>query len=765
MKSLNLKGFKTFAERTTLEFDEASGLTAIVGPNGCGKSNLVDAFRFSLGEGNFRELRVNTLPEVIFAGTASRKPLSLAEVNLLFDNAEKKLPVDYLEVEVKRRTFRDGSSEFYINSQPCRLKDIRDLFLDTGLSTESLSIIGQGRVDAVLSSRPEERRVIFEEVAGILKYKNRKLEVERKLIITEQNLLRISDLLVEVGEQLLTLEVQARKAAEYNEIQGRLRELELSLLKRQLSSLLEKKKQNEQRLGVLREQALNVEERRQAALDRRLQLLSKLKALEAEQEAQLGKIEQVKQKLEGERASQIIERERARFAERDKIRELSQEERFISFEILKLTEEKRQLVEKRAELQKKLKQWAGQENLPEGELRAVVMDLLQLIKQLNGIALLLERRTVLNLPSQAEDQVLNLFRAELEKLQQGLAALKDNSQFKEAEKQKLQERLQEFKMCLEQQAAQPAPEESREYQQLAGEKSALLEQLTRLKAQRDGIQQELEQLEVEPREKAEGAQELIKEEILQARLTGEWEQLSERIQVEYGLSNAELLGLPVEAAGAGRGKVEELKARLRELEPVNLLAIEEYERVKERNAFLTGQHNDLQAAHQNLKGLIAELDLKAREDFLATMQVVSRHFSEIFATLFEGGQARIEMETDKDPLEAGIEILVCPSGRKWLNLSLLSGGERSLTAIAILFACLKTQPSPLCILDEVDAALDDANVGRFAAFLSEYKKRTQILIITHNKRTMEVADTIYGITMEEPGVSKVISMKLEKISV
>jgi len=266
-----------------------------------------------------------------------------------------------------------------------------------------------------------------------------------------------------------------------------------------------------------------------------------------------------------------------------------------------------------------------------------------------------------------------------------------------------------------------------------------------------------------PQEKGEGAQELLAEEILQARLEGELSQLSERIQVEYNLSNEELLNLTVEAAGAGRGKVEELKARLRELEPVNLLAIDEYARVKERDAFLSGQHQDLQSAHENLKGLITELDLKAREDFLLTLKIISQNFSEIFATLFEGGQARIEMEPDKDPLEAGIEIVVCPSGRKWLNLSLLSGGERSLTAIAILFACLKTQPCPLCILDEVDAALDDANVGRFAAFLSEYKKRTQILIITHNKRTMEVADTIYGITMEEPGVSKVISMRLEKV--
>ena len=241
LKSLVVKGFKTFAEKEELTFEAKTGITAIVGPNGCGKSNIVDSFRFALGESNLRGLRVHSLPEVIFAGTLSKKSLSLAEVALIFDNSDHSLPIDYSEVSVKRRTFRDGESEFLINNQSSRLKDIRDLFLDSGISNESISVMSQGNVDAVLSSKPEERRAIFEEVAGINKYKFRKMEAERKLILSEQNLLRISDLKVEVGEQLISLESQAASAKEYVGIQAQLRAIELSTFKKQARLLLDKK--------------------------------------------------------------------------------------------------------------------------------------------------------------------------------------------------------------------------------------------------------------------------------------------------------------------------------------------------------------------------------------------------------------------------------------------------------------------------------------------------------------------------------------------
>lgn len=752
LKSLILRGFKTFADRVEISFDSINGITAIVGPNGCGKSNVVDAFRFALGEGNFRELRVLNLPEVIFAGTAARKPLSLAEVTLWFDNSQGKLPVPYAEVSIKRRTFRDGQSEFLINNQTGRLKDIRDLFLDTGISCESLSIIGQGKVDEILSSRPEERRAVFEEVAGIHKYKVRKLEVEKKLILTEQNLLRISDLKVEVGEQAQQLESQARRAQEYQEIQKRVRDLELLVFQKQVRNLSARKEECERRLE---EHKLKTKQRDETKED----LKQGLKTLDEALERALAHLEDLKGRLEGCQRSLLIEHERALFEERNKIRDLAEEERFSQYEIKRIKDMLGGLAIRRGEIERRLSEW-GETDLEQlSEFQPIVKLGLQMVKQLNGLTQLWCGKLGIPLRLRDEDPVLPLFKAELAKIVSDEDALKDNLKFKEGETRKTAERFGELKQALSNMEKEPRPQESEEINKLYAEKVALLAKLDEIKKQREQRTNALMEIG------SGGVEEMVREEIALAKIQGELLQIEDRLQGDYRISLLELLSQTYEVPNASRGKreVEELKARLRELEPVNLLAIEEYERVRERHAFIERQHADLWSARENLRNLIVDLDAKAREDFKLTMEAVTENFREVFAALFAGGEATIEMEKDKDLLEAGIEISVRPSGRKWLNLSLLSGGERSLTAIAILFSLIKTKPSPLCILDEVDAALDDANIGRFANFLKEYASQTQIIVITHSKRTMEVADTIYGITMEEPGVSKVVSMRLEKV--
>jgi len=765
LKSLVLRGFKTFADKTALEFEDTSGITAIVGPNGCGKSNVVDAFRFVLGEGNFRELRVNTLPEVIFAGTTARKPLSLAEVILTFDNSTRRLPIEYAEVMVRRRTFRDGQSEFSINNQACRLKDIRDLFLDTGLSTESMSIIGQGRVDAVLSSQPEERRVIFEEVAGILKYKNRKLEVERKLILTEQNLLRITDLKVEIGEQVINLEAQAKKAREYQELSTRLQGLEKAIFKKQLLSLLEKRTEVEARIVSLKAKESESEERRRKQQEEKLSLFNSLKEAEREVEEAQRALEELNEKIESERSGALIERERALFEERNKLRDLAEEERFLSFEIKKIADELSSLKVKKEGLEKKIGEWSEASAEECGELKETVQLINKLLKQLNSLSQLLYAKNSIVLPSQAEDHILGVLKEETQRLAGEEKSLSESEKLKVEGLEEIGVKLEELKAALGQKEAAPVIEEAESLKPLLAQKAEIQEKIHQLKIVREAGQKRLEELEQAPQEEKGDTEQLFREQVVEARLQSDLDQIKDRVESEYNLTVDELLILELEDLSILKGKkeVEELRGRLRALEPVNLLAIEEFDRVKERYNFIEEQHNDLNSARENLKTLIAELDLKAREDFISTIAKVSQNFSETFAALFEGGEAKIELEEGKDPLVAGIEILVCPSKRKWLNLSLMSGGERALTAIAILFACLKTQPTPLCLLDEVDAPLDDANVVRFASFLSQYKKHTQIIVITHNKRTMEVADTIYGITMEEPGISKLISMKMEKV--
>ena len=332
LKSLTLRGFKTFADSTEIELGPGDRITAIVGPNGCGKSNLLDATRWVLGEDNPRHLRVANLPDIIFAGTTRRKPLSLAEVTLLFDNSSAKLPVPFTEVAIRRRTFREGESEFFINKNLCRLKDIKDLLLDTGLGEGTYSIITQGQVDAILSSKGEERRAVFEEAAGINKYKTRKLAAEKKLIAAEQNILRVNDLKVEVGEHLLTLEEQAHRAREYLDLQAKVKETEIGLCKKILENLLERKAKLEGQLAESRKMA---EEK---------------VAEELKDEEELIKLKETLRRTEIEIDEHFMKLD----AEKDRLRDLEINRRFVEGELKREENLCRDLETKKEELQKRI---------------------------------------------------------------------------------------------------------------------------------------------------------------------------------------------------------------------------------------------------------------------------------------------------------------------------------------------------------------------------------------------------------------------------
>ena len=753
LKKISIKGFKTFADKTDIEFETPAGIAAIVGPNGCGKSNIVDAFRFALGEGNVRDLRVPTLPDVIFAGTQTRKPLSLAEVYLVFDNSAGRLPVGYSEVMVKRRTFRDGTSEFSINNQACRLKDIRDIFLDTGLSSEALSIIGQGRVDALLSSKPEERRAVFEEVAGINKYKFRKLEAERKLIIAEQNLLRLSDLRSEMTSQLTALEEQARRAREYKELGSRVHLLETGLYKKQILSMQERKEKHQKRIEELRSTTSQLQEAE-------VRTREEIARLEGEIEETRRRLDEVRDKIESERSAQLIERERALFAEREKVRDLAEESRFLDFEVKNLLDALSALKEKRRGLSARLKKYTSREKSDLGDFNEMV----RLLDRLGELKTHLLSAFNKHEGSRSADlgkmggELAELLNEEDRRLEEEERVLKETLALKQKQKVESQAKLKEKEAGLKSFSAQQAFEGS-EILKLEEAKIGLAKLLEKLKTDRE----KLLGREAEPADCREDRESLIKEELQLAKLEGELEQLLDRVLSEYSLDLQGVLKVEQEVPNAlqARREVEGLKGRMRELEPVNLMAIEEYDAARERGTFIEVQYQDLSLTHENLKTLVRELDQKAREDFIKSLAAVTANFKEVFAGLFEGGEAKIELESGGDPLNAGIEISVCPSGRKWLPISLLSGGEKSLTAIAVLFAFLKTAPSPLSILDEVDAALDDANVERFTRYLRKFCENTQILVITHNKRTIAAADEIYGVTMEEPGISKLVSIKLE----
>src|SRR3989339_296458 len=749
LKSLVLRGFKTFADKTVFEF-EPNGLTAIVGPNGCGKSNTVDAFRFILGEGSLSEIRVKELSDIIFAGTQTKKPLSMGEVAITFDNSDHALPIDFSEVSIRRRTFRDGASDFLINNNSCRLKDIRDLFLDAGISEDSLSIIGQGKVDSILSSQPEERRQVFEEVAGIKKYKQRKEEAEKKLILAEQNLLRICDLKNEIGENLSVLEEQSKAAEEYLALKESFRSLEIGISKKQVAVLLEKS-------GLLKEEI----ERFEKSEDERLKkekivgaekhsLKEKIKTLDLELENARIKLETLREKAETERFAAMMEKE-------NRLSDLKEAERFLAFEIGQLKNTNGTIDAKLLELRKKTER-AGVE----------AMDILPELKEFVALSeklFSISRSLIKGLhQKEIEDhskssRLLDILNAEIVEFTEQKQNNENALRQKEAEMKAAAEKLN---------AEQPSPPLVN--LAIQEEQAKLQEKIVELKKEKEQCADNIEFLESrgETPEEAAAREFHLKNKLLLAKTEGELSQVTERIFAEYNLTVSDLMQIETEIPNVGAAKKEtlRLKSRMLELEPVNLIAIEEYKQSTGRFRLINEQYEDLNSARENLKGLIAELDLKAREEFLRKMEIISAHFKQIFTELFPGGEAKIELalSENSNPLEAGIEISTCPGGRKWLPLQALSGGERALTAIAILFAFLKTNPSPFCILDEVDAPLDDANIDRFTKYLKEMAKVTQMMIITHNKHTMKAADTIYGITMEEAGVSKLLSMKMNKLA-
>ncbi len=900
LKSLTLRGFKTFADKTALLFDPPPSITAIVGPNGCGKSNVVDALRFVLGEQSIKDLRGESIEEVIFAGSSAKKSLSMAEVSIVFDNSDGRLKTDFSEVSVQRRVFRSGESEFFINKDLCRLKDIKELFLDTGIGHGAYSIANQGQVDSILSSRPEERRGFFEEAASISKYRFKRKAAERRLIGTEQNLLRVNDLKTEISENLTSLEAQAIKAKEYCTVKEKLRALELGVCKRVLGSLGEKMAAHKKRIEELRSMTDAVMENKNE--EERLKLKDRTRKIEEEIESARAGISAIRTAFdEMKRALSVNDERIAQLSERmqqiDK--ELARLEETLAARAEKLAEKRSAFEEFREKfgadtkgmeeagksfenvnrlIETTLKDWNNlKDPLLEKEMevssrRHAISEIdlsvkyatenmekdIAFLENLKGLkedislleseALSLEEVSE-SLKKRISDRKVLIFQkidietAAIEKtIEKQKSELDTLRTRKEKEKNSLQEienhsiemgkRHAELadrisKLSLEKEAALTKLAETRA--QLSnfqgnidikqGEIDALTQEINALTADIKGKKSELamllerkkeasaflskvkEDLPLKEKEETElgtklqelldkkskaqsrldeleekmrsmtsadktAMDMLLKEEVSLAKLEGELSSIATLLREEYQMTPEEALATDAEEPSnllKAKEEVDSLKARLREMGPVNLLAVEEFEASKERLSFIESQSGDLINARDSLNSLIRQLDNEAKERFVKTIEEVNGHFGVLFGMLFEGGEARIEMGSG-DPLEAGIDIVAKPGGKKWLTLSLMSGGEKSLTAIAILFALMKTNPSPFSFLDEVDAALDEINTIRFAKLLKEFSKETQIVVITHSKRTMSVANNMYGITMGEPGISKLVSMKLVKVA-
>ncbi|MBI4432362.1 MAG: AAA family ATPase [Candidatus Omnitrophica bacterium] len=855
-KSLELVGFKSFADKTTIRFEP--GVTAIVGPNGCGKSNIADGIRWVLGEQSAKSLRGSLMEDVIFNGAAFKEPLNFAEVSFTLSNEARILAIDYDEVTITRRLYRSGDSEYLLNKNIVRLRDIQELLLGTGIGTESYSIIEQGKMDLILSSRPEERRVIFEEAAGITKFKSKKKEALRKLEQTDQNLLRVKDIIAEVKRQIGSVERQAKKAEAYKVEFEKLKMLELSVASREFLTFETRRKEKETGLGSLKEEegacaeavnALEAECRKEREnLSRYLGTLQSCREKETMASANLRR-NQDRSLLNRERIGelgarhdnlirqiQVSKRRVEEFRnEYDRLAAeceaaLSQEkeanvglhsaevdasmesletslsslkDRRIAIEGQIAKAEAKLEIAREAEgkdssfresLSRKIREFAqkivsvlqlSQEHAQKIEAEAwnFAQELLGRPVETSGIAESIARWKSELEPILAQEKQLSQDREQklirLTEVRSEQGHLTAKRQKFEKDKSWVLESIQNEEAQLE--AAQKQIQESvAKRESLEAENSSLESEAASLSEARDGYLKEKNEVERQYSEAAAGLErvelarhqkeaflkvareKLHRFELEDTQLRYEMDRIKERIYNAYQVDLAQV-GAPEEFdIEEAKAQMQAQRDKLTRMGPVNLVALEEFGEMQERYDFLTKQEADLLQAKDDLHKAILKINRTTRELFVETFAKIQKHFADYFRLLFIGGSAELLLADENDVLESGIEIVVRPPGKKLQNISLLSGGEKALTAIALLFSLFKVKPSPFCVLDEIDAPLDESNVDRFSSMLKDFIGESQFIVITHNKRTMSLADALYGITMAENGVSRVVSVRISE---
>ncbi len=1182
LKKLEIQGFKSFADKTEIEFK--NNITAIVGPNGSGKSNISDAIRWVLGEQSIKSLRGTKMEDVIFSGTDKRKALGYAEVTITFDNSSGKIPIDYSEVAVTRRMFRSGESEYYINKNSCRLKDIRELFMDSGIGKDGYSIIGQGRIDEILSNRPEDRRSIFEEAAGIIKYKTKKEQAERKLEKTDNNLTRIKDLIYEVSNQKESLEIEAEKAAKFTKHYSRLRELEVNLfiknirkLENQINEIKAEKEKLKNDLSMIEEERLLIEtkyneykssiqkleneiegkrtirfdtlqffeknknqiilldekenflnkdlerlekekdelkikiyeletskedlkielenvnkeltgindkyiiksseqnereskiHRYEVELDNSKNLMHNYYSLASDKRSEINSIDtfknniniriskiredieiysnskelkltelneleseiiQLKKKvtIEKNRIKSLIEKKssyeneqkflenrikelqiklnglntslklmqnmeagyegyyksvkgllidanrnselknglvgvvadllrvdvkferaidislgsniqnivvesesdakkfvnylkekklgRATFLplniikgktiklddnlkeefnilglahelieyderfenifefllgrtivvkhiddgiklsnklnhmykivtldgdvfntggsitggssgkesisiinRKNKISKLNQEISFINNEILKLEDVRFTIINtlndiaeeiisvesytktlevkimedmnKKSSLQYEIDRIA--EDIKKKEIEIINLDeenrnFQENRKELEDTLKDIESKIV-NLNNNIEkiNNTLQILKSERYELDEVITNLRIDLNKLEGHRESLLSRIQNYSLSYEQYIKSISDKEhgietirnnlkelqdqrenlKTEIDRFGNSEDEITQQLNNLIKEKDDLMKkfydEQDRLKLLNKKISDYEKQNSNMDVKLTRYEMQYENYHNKLMDDYELTLDEALKYEKEITDVPnvQNEIKQLKECIKELGNVNISAIEEFKNISERYEFLTLQQKDLLKAKEDLKEVIKDMERKMKVQFINSFEEINTNFSEVFSILFNGGKARLELEDDENILTSGIEIKVQPPGKKLQSLSLLSGGEKSLTAVALLFSILRMKPSPFCILDEIDAALDEANIYRYTNYLKSFVGMTQFVMITHRKSTMEIADILYGVTMEEEGVSKLISVKLK----
>ena len=826
LKQLEIIGFKSFADRTRMDFDP--GLIAIVGPNGCGKSNVSDAIRWVLGEQKPTALRCSKLADVVFNGTDTRKPLGVAEVSITFAECEKELGTDYHEVTITRRVYRDGSGEYFINKQASRLKDVQHLFMGTGIGTSSYSVMAQGQIDAILSSRPEDRRAVFEEAAGITKFKADRKDAIRKIEQTDQNLQRIADVLREMKRQIGSLQRQVGKARKYKELRDELRGLDIYVSRQKIHSfdqVLEQNAMNRQEIdkAIADAQGVVTEAEQEAQslhaqvheLEEGLQsLASRQAAAEAEYArarevigVNASRVEEYRNYAARDRAE--IEASRATLEEvRMQSESLGQKTKLLTDSLAAAHETLAAAEEEFAALQSAID--AKREDV--AAKRREVADTTRTGTLVNDAAVnrngavetwkagtsvttMMKREDLMAVVTAAEDELremelrhipasqkLTECRIASSQMEQELSFVGQQGDVAARRREEIERSIQSREDTIS------GYEDS--IARLTEESGGLMAQLDELKAgaasyvdlindARGRRAQMLERISIADRAVAEKRASLDQAKDFRGKLEVQATEVSmrrqgvyEHLQDEYGLFADAVMREPDPEWKGGvvppmeelEGTVGRLQAEIAALGPVNMIAIDECRELEERYAKEKAQEEDLLAAKTRLLELIGNLNDTSGSMFRSTFEQANKNFQTMFTKLFGGGEARLVLlENEEDPLESGIDIIARPPGKRPQSVTLLSGGERTMTAVALLFSIFMIKPAPFCMLDELDAALDDANIGRFVDQLKEFLQNSQFLIITHNQHTIAGSDLVYGVSQQEKGVSRVISMKLSDL--
>lgn len=881
LKQLDIVGFKSFADKTRLTFDP--GLIAIVGPNGCGKSNVSDAIRWVLGEQRPTALRCSKLVDVVFNGTDTRKPLGLAEVSITFADCEKELGTDYHEVTITRRVYRDGSGEYFINKQPSRLKDVQHLFMGTGIGTSSYSVMAQGQIDAILSSKPEDRRAVFEEAAGITKFKADRKEALRKIDQTEQNLLREEDVLREMKRQIASLQRQVGKAQKYKEYRDELRGLDIYVSKQRIHDFdlqLEQNAANRQQIDAAIQEAtaaVTQAEARQQELHREVhQLEERLQTLASEQAAADGAYTRANEVI-GVNASRIEEyrafaaRDEREIAEtRKQLEEIGMQAESLAQKTALLgtsleTAKEAQLAAEAAFAEIQSRRDARREEVSAARreilecekraaaaragaeadatqgARATFSGSLSAKGEISGAVTPAEGATSAAeaLFGHAEEgdvalegavyregaieiwksgsvvSTVDKREALMEVIEKGETELRSLEEQVMVYSQQLTERRIAASQMEQEQSfvAQQAESVTRRREELSrsieGRESGIknyhdsIERLTEesgdLLTQLDELRQRAADCRARMEEEREKRGEMMahiaaadsevaekrtgldqardfrgKLEVASAEVTMRRQNVYDHLRDEYGLFADAVLREPdpewkdgvVPALDELEKRVSKLQSDIAALGPVNMVAVDECRELEERYAKEKTQQEDLIAAKAQIMALIENLNTQSSDLFRKTFEQANRNFQTMFTKLFGGGEARLVLlENEEDPLECGIDIIARPPGKRPQSVTLLSGGERTMTAVALLFSIFMIKPAPFCMLDELDAALDDANIGRFVEQLKEFLAQSQFLIITHNQHTIAGSDLVYGVSQQEKGVSRIISMRLADLGV